>query len=101
MSKFDYVFTRSVKAVQWNQKNFDDVVELLTGIVESDDVGKPLVYAQCIEDTFPHYYTYYIIQFYAWGNDQEAGPGEWIVVYDDGDGEVMSDEDFTKQYKKA
>ena len=106
MSKFEYVFKRTVNAVQWNQINLDDLKELLSDIVESNEWDGVQVYAEYMEDFFLKSLNktiggYYTAKFYAWGDDQEVDPGMWVVVYDDGDGEIMSDPDFTKRYEKV
>ncbi len=92
--------TTTVKAVQWSGENLKEMKDLLTGIVYCDDfTGEPQVYSSRIE---PYLFAsgssegYNIVQFYAWGDDQEVDPGLWVVVYEDLDGEIMDDEQFNK-----
>jgi hypothetical protein len=97
MSKFDYTYTRKVRAAQWTGENLQEMQELLEGVVESPDY----VYAEYIEALFG-YGGYNMLKFEAWGDDQEVDPGQWVVVYDQGDdGEVMPEELFDSMYRKS
>lgn len=100
MSKFDYVAKQRVRAAQWRGDNLDEMKELLADVVDGDEEG-PYVYADWIE---PFYYAsakiaspgYFMLKT----EDDEFDPGMWIVVYEDGEVEGMSDEQFHKMFEK-
>lgn len=97
MSKFDYVFIRTVQAAQWTGSNLQEMRELLEGSVENTEY----VYADKIEAMFG-YPEYNMLKFEAWGDDQEVDPGNYVVVYDKGsDGEIMSEAEFISMYGKV
>lgn len=109
MNKFTYVTRIEVLAAQWTGHNLEEMKELLQDVVESNEWDGPEVYSEYIEPFFIHFVGgdkaeesgYNMLKFYAWGDDQEVDPGMWVVVYSDGEGEVMDDEQFTKMgFKK-
>jgi hypothetical protein len=92
----DHQFVTKVKAVQWTGNNLDEMKLLLEDVVESNELDGPEVYTSYIEPYFLRTGSgegYYILQFYA-GDDMEADPGQWVVVYDDLEVEIMDDELF-------
>ncbi len=97
---FDYVTTINVRAVQWTGENIEEMKWLLKGIIEDDFDGEPCVYRQYIEPIYlaalGYQAGYYLLQFEAWGDDQEVDPGIWVVVYSDGEGELMDNEQFNR-----
>lgn len=102
--KFTYVPKLEVKAAQWNQTNLDEMKELLKDHVDHNEWDGPEVYADFIEDYFLRGLNrsgggYYMLKFYA-GDDMEVDPGQWVVCYDDGEVELMEDEQFRRLYDK-
>lgn len=102
--KFAYEARQTVKAAQWREDNLEEMKELLQDIVEKDLDGTPCVYAEEIE---PYFVTslgyrpgYMILKFYA-GDDMEVDPGMWVVVYEDGEIEIMEDTQFHKMFLKS
>lgn len=100
---FDFVTTIHVRAVRWDGENIQQMKWLLKGIVEDDLDGDPCVYRSHVESYFNNYSGkthanpgYYVLQFEAWGDDQEVDPGCWVVVYADGEGEIMDDQQFDR-----
>jgi hypothetical protein len=106
MTDFEYVPAQKIRAVQWRQDNFAEVVEFLSPYVEHDTDGKPYVYESYVEPYFLRSGSgggYNIVQFQAWG-DMEVYPGQWIVIFGEpgeDDGEIVDDAEFTSLYKKA
>lgn len=101
MSKFDYFAKQVVRAAQWTGENLEEMQELLKGVVEEDCQGIPYVYADYIE---PYFYSvginnlgYYMLKTEC----DEFDPGMWVVVYEDGEFEGMSDEQFNKMFEKV
>jgi hypothetical protein len=99
-SEFKHFTQIEVEACQWDGVNLDEMKRLLAPYVGSNQWDGPEVYSSEIEDYFQPGKTYNMLQFYAWGDDQEVDPGQWVVIYSDGDGagdgEVMTDGDFKK-----
>lgn len=97
---FDFVTTIHVRAVRWDGENIQQMKWLLNGIVEYDINRDPYVYRDYIEPYYSRVFgdagDYYVLKFEAWGDDQEVDPGRWVVVYDDGEGEIMDDEQFDR-----
>jgi hypothetical protein len=100
MSKFDYEYVRTVRAAQWLGDNLEEMKELLKDSVYSNEFDGPEVYTEDIEAMFG-YGGYTMLKFYAWEDDQEVDPGQWVVVYDDGEyGEILQDGEFTSMFRK-
>lgn len=104
MGKFDYEARQAVKAAQWKEDNLAEMQELLKDIVQEDFDGQPCVYAEEIEPYFlnslGHRPGYMLLQFYA-GDDMEVDPGRWVVVYEDGEVEIMDHIEFHKMFLKS
>ena len=94
-SEFKYFTKIEVEAAQWTGDNLDEMKRLLAPYVTSNAWDGPEVYADEIEDFFNRGRSYFMLKFYA-GDDMEVDPGQWVVVYSDGEIEIMSDEDFKK-----
>lgn len=84
-----------VAAVRWLGDNLDEVstfLERYTGM-EPEYLG--------VRDTKDSFVlrgqtrTYHVLQFYAWGDDQEVDLGRWIVIELDDDIEQDGLEDFS------
>lgn len=77
---------------------------VLKGVVEEDFDGTPQVYCDYIEPYFLHSLGtrggYFSLKFYA-GDDMEVDPGNWVVVYEDSEVEIMSHEQFHKMFEKS
>jgi hypothetical protein len=100
MSPFKRKISFEIETAQWKGDNLDEMKRLLAPYVEGDNEG-PFVYSTEIEPYFLPSLNrngggYNLLQFEAWGDDQEVDPGMHVVIYSDGDGEVMSDEQFNK-----
>lgn len=96
---FDFVTTIHVRAVRWDGENLEQMKWLLKNIVENDFDGEPCVYRDYVEPynlSIGSFGGYYMLKFEAWGDDQEVDPGCWVVVYDDGEGEIMDNEQFDR-----
>lgn len=103
-----YRAKQSVTAVQWksadtkDETNIEEFGPLLADIVGWNEYAGPEIYVTYIE---PYFLTtgpgggYFILQFYA-GDDMEVDPGQWVVVYEDGEVEIMNDEQFNKMFEK-
>jgi len=89
----EYTMTRTVRAAQWDGENLEQMKELLQDVVDSNPWEGLEVCSEYIEAMFG-YGGYNMLKFYAWGDDQEVDPGQWVVVYDDNDGEILTDEEF-------
>jgi hypothetical protein len=99
-SKFKYFTKIEIEACQWTGHNLDEMKQLLAAIVDSNEWDGPEVYSDYIEDYFLPLTQkagggYNMLKFYA-GDDMEVDPGQWVVVYSDGEVEIMSDEEFHK-----
>jgi len=77
--------------------------DLLKDVVDSNQWDGVEVYSDFIE---PYYSPswgqqdgYYILKFYA-GDDIEVDPGKWVVVYDDNEVELMTDQEFNKKFER-
>jgi hypothetical protein len=100
LRNFEHSATIRVEAAQWIGDNLDEMKELLKPYIEGDEDG-PFVYSDYVE---PYFFAsskisgggYNMLQFYAWGDDQEVDPGRWVVVYSDDEGEIMDNEQFEK-----
>ncbi len=90
-----YVTRIEVSAAQWDGNNLDEMKDLLKDIVEYNPWDGVEVYSDEVESYFGRD-SYSMLKFEAWGDDQEVDPGQWVVVYSDGEGEVMDNEDFIK-----
>ena len=104
MTQFDYTARQSVRAAQWRQDNLTEMQELLKDIVEEDFDGDPCVYADYIDPYFLNSLGYrggyFVLKFYA-NDDMEVDPGRWVVVYEDGEVEIMDDQQFHKMFVKS
>lgn len=99
-SKFKYFTKIEVAAAQWTGHNLDEMKQLLAPYVESNEWDGPEVYSEYIEDFFVRSLDrsiggYNMLKFYA-GDDMEVDPGQWVVVYSDGEVEIMDDAQFKK-----
>jgi hypothetical protein len=90
-----------VTAARWNGNNLKEMKDLLVNIVDQNEFDGPEVYVDHIE---PFYYSdqinregYNMLKFYA-GDDMEVDPGCWVVVYEDGEVEIMDDAQFIKMF---
>ena len=90
-----YVTRIEVTAAQWNGKNLSEMKDLLADVVGSNPWDGVEVYVDKVDSYFNRA-SYNVLKFYAWCNDQEVDPGQWVVVYSDGEGEIMEDEEFIK-----
>lgn len=85
--------TWHVAAIKWKGDNFSMVMSFLINHIGSD----------CAPYTsYDEFTGMNMLQFYAWDNDHDVSPGDWIVVRlgsHGEEGEVMSDDDFTKEYE--
>ena len=99
---FDYVAIQRVKAAQWTGENLSEMQDLLEGVVDSNDRDGVEVYREYIDPYFLRSLGnrggYYVLKFYA-GDDEEVDPGRWVVVYEDGEVEIMDDEQFHKMFR--
>lgn len=105
METFNYRAKQNVKAAQWTGNNLDEMKMLVTDVIESNQWDGIEVYSEYIEPYFLpssgiHGGGYNMLQFYA-GDDMEVDPGNWVVVYEDNEVEVMSDEQFHKMFEKS
>ena len=106
MDKFEYVYTRNVRAAKWTGNNLDEMKELLKDVVDSNEFDGPEVYSDYVEAMFirslgENIGGYNMLIFYAWGRDNEVDPDPWVVVYDNGeDGQIMNDTIFNNTFKK-
>jgi hypothetical protein len=99
MSPFKMSTRIEVEAAQWTGDNLDEMKRLLVPYVEGDTEG-PFVYSDYVE---PYYFASYnisgggynMLKFGSCGG-HEVDPGQWVVVYDDGEIEVMDNEQFQK-----
>lgn len=95
-----YVTHIEVSAVQWTGNNLSEMKDLLKNFVCYNSHDGYEVYVEEIEPFYTTYMGkrpgYSMLKFYAWGDDQEVDPGQWVVVYSDGEGEIMEDEEFIK-----
>jgi ABC-type nitrate/sulfonate/bicarbonate transport system substrate-binding protein len=96
-----YVAKQTVNAVQWTGDNLDEMRELLEEILGAYEVD---VYAEYIE---PYFISslgnsggYNMLKFYA-GDDYEVDPGNWVVVYDDLEVEIMDNDEFNRMFEEA
>lgn len=82
-------------AIKWRGDNFTAIEQFCRDYIgDPDDIGLRNERNE-----------YNMVQFYAWGDDQEVDPGRWIVVdLDDPEGttgQVMFDDDFRIAYEAA
>lgn len=80
-----------VAAILWTGENFAEVERFARDwIGDLDDIG-----LRNERDE------YNMVQFYAWGDDQDVDPGRWIVVHRDSEdaGEIMYPDDFQASYQ--
>lgn len=84
-----------VDAIQWTGENRDDIKAFL------DYLDDPGVHFTADEESGERFDNYNMVLFYAWGDDQEVDPGQWIVVHIgvEDSGEVMQDEEFRLNYE--
>lgn len=103
MEQFSYRAKQNVQAAQWKEHNLEEMKILLKDIVTHNQWDGPEVYADYIEPYFLHSLGdrggYHMLQFYA-GDDIEVDPGMWVIVYEDGEVEIMDDFQFTKMFEK-
>ncbi len=88
-----------VLAVQWTGHNLDEMKELLKDVVQHNQWDGPEVYSDYVE---PYHIAslgtlggYSVLKFYA-GDDMEVDPGQWVVVYEDGEVEIMDEGSFAR-----
>jgi hypothetical protein len=97
-----YRAKQTINAARWNETNFEEMVELLKGVVDHDATGTPCVYVETIEPYFisslGNVSGYSMLQFYA-GDDMEVDPGMWVVVYEDNEVEIMEDFQFHRMFE--
>jgi len=97
-----YVARQTVNAVQWREDNLDEMITLLKDVVENDADG-PCVYVDEVEPYFlqslGHQPGYFMLKFYS-GDDMEVDPGQWVIVYEDDEIEIMNDEQFNRMFRK-
>lgn len=100
-----YRAKQQVAAIQWREDNLDEMIKLLTNVVEHDIDNVPCVYAEEIEPYFisvlGYRPGYKILKFYATSDDMEVDPGRWVVVYEDDEVEIMNDEEFNRRFEKS
>ena len=99
-SKFKKVLRVEVEAAQWTGENLDEMKELLKPYVDNNQWDGVEVYSDYIEPYFTNWNNkqnpgYYVLKFYA-GDDMEVDPGQWVVVYEDEEIEVMNEQQFKK-----
>jgi hypothetical protein len=94
-SEFKYSTKIEVEAAQWTGNNLDEMKRLLSSVVAHNKWDGPEVYSDFLEDYFQPGKGYYILKFYA-GDDMEVDPGRWVVIYSDGEVEIMDAEQFNK-----
>lgn len=90
-----------VAAIEWTGTNFPEVETFLKEWIGGDCVARN---EPDREEINGKVYESNIVQFEAWGDDQEVDPGYWIVVYPDdpdGDGEIMLGEQFEIDFEAA
>jgi hypothetical protein len=92
---FSYVARQNIQAAQWRGDNIDEMKELLKDVLEGDEDG-PFIYSSYVEPFFGEQ-GYYILQT----EFDEFDPGMWVVVYEDGEIEGLTDEEFKFLYAKA
>lgn len=95
MSSFVRRAVIKVEAGQWTGDNLDEMKALLAPYVESNEWDGVEVYSTTVEPFFGES-AYEVLQFEAWGDDQEVDPGQWVVIYEDGEGEIMDTDQFEK-----
>jgi|SRR6188768_2272872 len=104
MDQFSYRAKQNVQAAQWTGSNFPEMKDLLKDVVELNEWDGPEIYVEEIEPYFLFSQGlregYNILKFYASGDDMEVDPGLWVVVYEDGEVELMEDEQFLKMFEK-
>lgn len=104
MSNFEYRAKQNVRAGQWTGENLDEMKELLKNVVESNQWDGPEVYSDYIEPYFIQSLGdrggYYMLEFYSNG-DMEVDPGQWVVVYEDNEVEIMDNDQFNKMFEKS
>lgn len=94
-----------VRAIQWTGDNHVEVHAFVDQFIP--ETGG---YVAAFDD--PDFQPYdwddgLTYQFCAWGDDQEADPGSWIVVYQgftdewDHEGTIMSDSEFQATYERV
>lgn len=100
-----YKARQTVNAAQWNGFNLNEMQDLLEGVVDSNDRDGVEVYSDYIEPYFITYRDktharsgYHLLKFYA-GDDMEVDPGQWVIVYEDGEVEIMDDDQFNKIFE--
>lgn len=99
-----YKAKQTVQALQWSGSNLNEMKELLAPYVDGDEEG-PYVYADYIEPYFlPNSGIngggYTILKFGSCGG-YEVDPTSWVVVYEDGEIEIMNDREFDKRFEKS
>lgn len=102
MKTLKYRAKQSIEAAQWTGSNLDEMKTLLEPYIEGDEEG-PYVDSEYIEEYFLRGLNrtsggYNMLKFYA-GDDMEVDPGQWVVCYDDGEVEIMCDEQFNRMFE--
>lgn len=89
-----------VWAVQWTGSNRFEVQAHIARMGDPEEIGP---YFSADEESGEPYDNYNTVQFYAWNDDQEVDPTNWIVFfYENGDdGKVMTDKAFRAKYREA
>ena len=86
-----------VRAVRWTGDNRGQIEDFLRPVDEAyDGIGLRFT---ADEESGERYDDYNMVLFSAWGDDQEADPGFWLVVDPDDpkNGQVMTDAGFTAE----
>lgn len=93
-----YRAKQTIKAAQWDGHNLDVMRDLLSDILIEFEVD---VYSEYIEPYFisslGNRGRYNMLKFWA-GDDIEVDPGQWVVVYDDLEVEIMDDQQFNRMF---
>lgn len=91
-----------VAAIEWTGDNFPEVSAFLVEHL-GEECGPRSSRAEDVEAGIVSDYN--MVQFEAWGDDQEVDPGHWIVVFpardEAGDGAIFTVEEFEMDYEPA
>lgn len=104
-SNFKWTSRINVEAAQWTGDNLNEMKILLMPYVDNNEWDGPEVYLEEIEPYFlpsiqKHGGGYNMLKFYA-GDDMEVDPGQWVVIYEDREIEIMNDEQFHKMFGRS
>jgi len=104
MDQFTYLAKQTVQAAQWTGHNLSEMKDLLEDVLSHNPWDGLELYVEEIEPYFLFSQGlregYNVLKFYASGDDMEVDPGIWVVVYSDGEIELMEDEQFNKMFAK-